>query len=136
MTEDTNTDDVQRIAINNKHGGFGISDEAAEWLIKSREWDVTEYNDKGMIEDDSALLVDTTTSQYGGGPGSKYRLTDKRSDEIRTHPDLIDVIEEPDVRANGRHASLKVVEVPAGVEWTIEEYGGNECVAEKHKTWS
>jgi hypothetical protein len=30
---------------------------------------------------------------------------------------------------------LKVVEIPDGVKWQIEEYDGSEWVAEKHRTW-
>ena len=38
--------------------------------------------------------------------------------------------------ASGRFAALKVVEIPDDVEWTVEEYDGNEWVAEIHRTWS
>jgi hypothetical protein len=38
-------------------------------------------------------------------------------------------------KANGSCASLKVVEIPDGVEWVVEEYYGTEWVAEKHRTW-
>jgi hypothetical protein len=31
---------------------------------------------------------------------------------------------------------LKIVEVPADVEWVIDVYDGNEHVAEAHRTWS
>jgi hypothetical protein len=37
--------------------------------------------------------------------------------------------------ADTRFAKLKIVEVPYGVEWTIEEYDGVEWVAEKHRKW-
>jgi hypothetical protein len=30
---------------------------------------------------------------------------------------------------------LLIVEVPADVDWYIEEYDGLEWVAEKHRTW-
>lgn len=30
---------------------------------------------------------------------------------------------------------LKVVSIPADVEWQIEEYDGAEWIAEKHRTW-
>ena len=36
---------------------------------------------------------------------------------------------------DGKCASLKVVEVPEDAEWEIDEYDGNEHVAEKHRTW-
>lgn len=49
---------------------------------------------------------------------------------------LVQVVRELGHRANGDCASLKIVEVPAGVEWHIAEYDGNEWVAENHRTWS
>ena len=39
-------------------------------------------------------------------------------------------------KANGNHADLKIVEIPANVEWQIDEYDGAEWVSEKHRTWS
>jgi len=30
---------------------------------------------------------------------------------------------------------LKVVEIPDDVEWNVQEYDGNEWVAEKHRIW-
>jgi hypothetical protein len=54
----------------------------------------------------------------------------------RDDPDLVAVVEELGASANGRCASLRVVEVPDGVEWGIDEYDGNEHVAESHRTWS
>ena len=38
--------------------------------------------------------------------------------------------------ANGNHANLKIVEIPGDVKWHVEEYDGNEWVAEDHRTWS
>jgi hypothetical protein len=29
-----------------------------------------------------------------------------------------------------------VVEIPDGIEWSIQEYDGLEWVAEKHRTWA
>ena len=37
--------------------------------------------------------------------------------------------------ANGPNAELKVVEIPDGIDWTIEEYDGVEWIAEVHRTW-
>ena len=54
----------------------------------------------------------------------------------RNDPILIQVVEEMGIEANGRHAELKVVEIPDDVEWLIEEYDGSEWVAEQHRTWS
>ncbi len=49
--------------------------------------------------------------------------------------DLIAVVREMGDAANSRFAKLKIIEIPAGVEWIIQEYDGAEWVAEKHRTW-
>lgn len=49
---------------------------------------------------------------------------------------LLQVVEEMGSRANGRSASLHIVEIPDGVEWEVEEYDGKEWIAERHRTWS
>lgn len=38
--------------------------------------------------------------------------------------------------ASGAYAELKIVEVPDGIKWEIEEYDGREHVAQVHETWS
>lgn len=52
----------------------------------------------------------------------------------RNDPCLVEVVEELGV--NGRYGDLKIVEIPDDVKWTIEEYDGNEWVAEQHRKWS
>ena len=53
----------------------------------------------------------------------------------RDDPYLIKIVRDLGMTANGAHANLKIVEVPPDVEWQIEEYDGNEWVAEKHRIW-
>jgi hypothetical protein len=56
---------------------------------------------------------------------------------VRDDPILIQVVEEFGAeKAAGRHADLKIVEIPDDVKWTIEEYDGMEWVAEVHRTWN
>ena len=54
----------------------------------------------------------------------------------RTHPLLVRVVEELGHKASGRFSSLKVVDIPDGVDYSIEEYDGLEHIAETHRTWS
>lgn len=56
-------------------------------------------------------------------------------DIARDDADLIAVVEELGDRASGRYASLRIVEIPDDVKWKIEEYDGNEHVAEIHRNW-
>lgn len=53
-----------------------------------------------------------------------------RTGRGRTDPDLIAAIEE-----HPEGSRLTVVEIPAGVQWQIEDHDGAEWVAEKHRTW-
>jgi hypothetical protein len=54
----------------------------------------------------------------------------------RDDPYLVKIVKEMGMSANGTHANLKIVEVPAGVDWIVSEYDGAEWVAEVHRTWS
>ena len=54
----------------------------------------------------------------------------------RDDPILIQVVEQLGKLAEDALAELKIVEIPNGIEWQIEEYDGKEWVAECHRTWS
>jgi hypothetical protein len=56
-------------------------------------------------------------------------------DIARDDPHLVATVEQLGAAASGRCASLRVVEIPADVAYVIEEYDGNEHVAEAHRTW-
>ena len=56
-------------------------------------------------------------------------------DISRDDPVLCKLVKEWGKRANGEHASLRVVKVPDGIDWEIDDYDGMESVSEKHRTW-
>ena len=56
-------------------------------------------------------------------------------DLARDDPYLVQVVEQLGEAAAGGYAELLVVDIPAGVDWTIEEYDGKEWVAEVHRVW-
>ena len=122
-----------KVAINTIYGGFGLSEKAFEALLDLKEikW--------GTLEDQ------TETDWYMFGPyyyvsghvGEDEHMIDKyQFYDDRTDKDLIKVIELLGAEANTRYSKLKIVEIPDDIEFTIEEYDGNEWVAEKHRTWS
>lgn len=56
--------------------------------------------------------------------------------EIERHDlDVVRAVEELGDAASGRFAKLKIVEIPDGVEYEVDEYDGMEHVAELHRTW-
>jgi len=54
----------------------------------------------------------------------------------RDDPLLIQVIQELGESASGMFASLRIVSIPNGISFHIEDYDGKEWVAEDHHTWS
>lgn len=115
------------------YGGFGLSDEAFEWLIKNKGWVVTGWNHEGnkinpeadIIKKSETMVID---SHY-------YLSKDEDSPELRTNPDLIECIEALGEKASGGCAKLVIVEVPDDVEFQIDEYDGWETIREIHRTW-
>lgn len=53
----------------------------------------------------------------------------------RDDKDLVKVVRELGDRANGKHAKLKIVSIPDGVEWDVDDYDGIEKVVDIHRTW-
>lgn len=53
----------------------------------------------------------------------------------RDDPILIELVETMGDSVNTVYSKLKVVEIPADVEWIIQDYDGAEWVAEKHRKW-
>ena len=77
-------------------------------------------------------LCDAALEEYKGRKG----ITDPNFyyyDIPRDCPVLVEMVERGDV--DGTFSDLKVVEIPDGVNWYIEEYDGLEHVAERHRTW-
>ena len=79
---------------------------------------------------------------YGGfGLSDAARLemgidkTVYHGDLKRNDKRLIAAVEKLGDAASDELAQLKVVEIPDGIEYTIEEYDGIEWVAEKHRVW-
>lgn len=70
---------------------------------------------KKLNEDIRVVVVQN--GQYFLGAPTYHR-------KLRTHPDLIAVVEELGNRANDFGSSLKIVKIPDDVEWFIEEHDG------------
>lgn len=129
-----------KVIINRCYGGFGISDEAYEWLIENKGWKVTKYlEDKSkdvfnLYEDPTADLVLNNNSRYTTR-NKYYLIQDRDENSLRTNPDLIEAIEVLGKKASAQCASLGIVEIPDDIEWEIGEYDGSEWVQELHKRW-
>jgi hypothetical protein len=112
------------IVINSCHGGFGLSREATLlYLTKAGiPYSLEEQSDREQqLKLGSKIVVNNCEFSS---------RTIARNDPI-----LIDVVAELKSNADSSFSQLKIVRVPANVDWLIEEYDGIEWVAEKHRTW-
>jgi hypothetical protein len=135
--------DMTKVVINVCYGGFGLSDKAYERLLELG-MKKTRFTEKGGYEDPSAEIVDSHDDSLNKRAkkfsfGFRYSFTSYSGSDLekmRTDPRVVQVVEEMGEEANGQCAELKIVEVPDDVDWHIDEYDGNEHIAENHRTWS
>ena len=128
-----------KVVANRCHGGFGLSEAAYEKLIewgvpvrKYVEWTVGSDNEP--MENIGEIIFDRTLDPE---PRDAWmgRYWDTWIEDARTHPLLIRVVEELGDAASDDLAKLRVVEIPDGIEWEIDDYDGSELIVEKHRKW-
>lgn len=136
------------IVINKKYGGFDLSVLAIKELLQLKGKQGYFYDmeiiDKDIWyvkkqDNENGMFTTCFTKDFGTKINSKdvddnYYFNVKSLD--RTDADLIRVIKKLRERANTMVSSLEIIEIPDDVEWEIEEYDGNEWIAEKHRVWS
>jgi len=99
-----------RVVINRCFGGFSISLKAAQYMAA-----------KGSK---AALAALRQKHFYGDIYG-----------DDRTNPLLVEAVEALGKEADGSVAELKVVEIPDGVDFEIDDYDGMESIHERHRSW-
>jgi hypothetical protein len=132
--------DAKKVVINVCFGGFGLSKEAELNLIGCPHVKLMEpseyYGERDGWEKKLADDVKRGWIQLSEG---KVVLDEHRStyesSAPRECPRLIEVVESMGEKANGEFAKLRVVEIPSGIEYEIDEYDGNESIDEVHRTW-
>jgi hypothetical protein len=97
-----------KVVINNCFGGFGLSEKA-----------LARYNELCML--DASRITNKEITYY--------------YDIERNDPLLVQVIEELGKESYGDYSVLKIVDIPDGISWYIEEYDGMESIHETHRTW-
>lgn len=114
-----------KVVINACYGGFSLSRAALHELRRMGNACALADTDIGEKYPDSDEV-----NNFSLGANSFCR------DIPRNDTQLLAVIERMGPAANGGCADLKIVEIPDDVEWVVEEYDGNEWIAEAHRTWS
>jgi hypothetical protein len=114
---------VTKVVYNACYGGFGISLAAARRMAdlghEEAAKEVAEYDAK--VSDPSKQ--EGLERKYGVRWYGHFTGID------RADPILVQVVEELGLAASGDHARLRIEEIPAGTQYRIDEYDGNESVA-------
>ena len=145
-----------KVVINKCYGGFGISQKAVKMLLKMNSTAIDKkplekyfgwngipdfktskrYNGEKEYVFDGEHYYQTYLDYVLFDEEFSYRIKDNyEHPEIRSHPDLIKVIEELGKEANGDCAELVIVEIPDDVKYEIDEYDGMESIHEEHRSW-
>jgi len=139
---------MPKIVVNSCYGGFGISQ--AGMLRYAELKGLTLYPEPSgfgtvtyhtvpesqrvqPLSSDQWLAA--TTEQRMANNDAYSRQTLHCSDIDRDDPLLVQVVEELGAAAADQFAELRIAEVPDDVKWYIDEYDGQEWVAEEHRRW-
>ena len=134
-----------KILINTCFGGYNLSHEAMLRYAELKGIAVYPENNLGSLYTYWLVPENERVDQSNWHSMSKeeQKASDKLYEEqtlcnsgFRTDPTMIQVVEELGTKANRRFAKLKIVEIPDGMNYTIEEYDGKEHIAEVHRTWA
>jgi hypothetical protein len=137
-----------KVVINKCYGGFGLSHEAM--LRYAEIKGITVYPEEsgyGFVKYYTVPVHQRTPEVVGVWHelplAERQRLNDQwRSERIndleipRNDDALVQVVEElGSKKASGRFAELKIVNIPDGIDWEVDEYDGLETVVETHRSW-
>lgn len=136
-----------KVVINKCYGGFGLSYKAHMRYAELSGFELYAYKEvytgKGKpqyipvenLEEKDSIFLNYYYSPLVEGEKEKEKDFFYYGDLERTDPILVQVVEELGEEASGRCSALKVVEIPDGIEWEIDEYDGLESIEEKHRSW-
>lgn len=140
-----------KVVINNCYGGFGVSPfglskfaerKGMKLFFYEQDYEASIYNRLSVTKANKsyhpiALTKDVGKVLQSDEMYAKYADLIFRDNNIERHDsDLVFLIETYGKKMNDGYSELKVVEIPDDVDYEIQEYDGNEWVAEKHRTWS
>ena len=129
-----------KIVINTNFGGFGLSLGALYLLIKLDSKGIERIPENSFWSGGASGLkpfaLDKDYSIVGSEVGLfKNGIVYIWDSTNRTDHDLVDVVESMGEKANGEFARLKVVKIPDGTAYEIDDYDGVESIHEIHRSW-
>ena len=142
-----------KVVFNACFGGFGLSDAAIKRYAEIKGLTLYPETSKYCALTGPTYYTvppekrrrELTDDEFHAMPKPERKAHNALPSEIlyahdipRDDPALIQVVEELGKAANDKYANLQIAELPDDVlgRWHIDEYDGNEHVAEDHRIWS
>jgi hypothetical protein len=143
---------MTKVVINNCYGGFSLSKEGMQryceiknipcWIEVDPKYSSFDIYTCWIVPEDERIESKEGEAFYQLSLEERQAYNEKYSSQTLYHrdierddPALVQLVEENAELYAGRCAQLAVVEIPDDVDWYVEEYDGNEWVAEAHRTW-
>jgi len=123
-----------KVVVNKCFGGFGLSDKAYERLIELGIPCFTYKELENAKPEPEFYIIYEKRSRLSSSL-NEYYSEQLHEDKSRTHPLLIQVVEELGQEANGDYAELEIIEIPDDVQFEIDYYDGIESIHEIHRSW-
>jgi hypothetical protein len=130
---------VTKIVYNACFGGLSLSDAAVKRYAEIKGFAL--YPEKGplttywLIPPEERVNIPDGAEWHTLSLEERQAYNERYSKEVfqprdlpRHDPVFVQVVEELGPAANGRHAELRIAEVPSGSLYRIDEYGGSESV--------
>lgn len=123
---------MTKIVYNACYGGFSLSDAAIDRYAEIKG--ITIYDGCYLCPPDEFEAIRAEEAKNPVGPdrfAKSNALFFSDRDIERNDPALVQVVEEMGDAANGMCARLRIVDIPAGTLYRIDEYDGSESVETK-----
>lgn len=129
------------VILNKCYGGFGVSDAAYRMYAAKSGLDLFAYDVSGnrLPVGSSNFCVTYYTKDFGEHLDRKNEDTRgyffRLDDSHRTDPLLIEVVKELGDDADSAFSKLKIVDIPDGMDYVIDDYDGIETLHQKVMEW-
>lgn len=138
--------ETKKVILNKCYGGFGLSEEAHRMYAQRKGLELfkykAEYNNKTFIykyTNDESMFNHFFTKDFGDNVEISNEDFEKYclylNDKYREDNILIEIVEELKERAYGPCSELVIVEIPADLNYVIDDYDGVETLHEKVQEW-